>query len=143
LSRPARLAASIIVAILAILVFHHAVLIPYRLNLAIRRVKLRSLTAIKYDTVTSRRMSIENAAVMAGLMTPISMNAESLMVRALNYRLHGKMHEALADYHRANELEERPEIHFQLARLYLELGDLAAHEKHRMEATDFHRSYSE
>lgn len=140
---PARSAASLAVVLAAAIVFHQAVVVPYRLNLMIRRVKVRSLAAMQQETVASRRMSLENVRILTELMTPLSIHADALMVRALNYRLHGNYVNAVADYRLANVLDERPEIHFQLSRLYLEMGDLTAHEKHRRAAADFHPSYSD
>lgn len=143
LKASARVAAAGGLVLIATILFHHSVLIPYRLNLLKRVVKIRTVAVMTDETPMRPRVCAQNVVTMTKLMTPFSIDADALMVRALNYRLLGRNEDAVADYHRANELDERPEIHFQLAQLYSELGDQAAQERHRLAATEFHPSYSE
>jgi len=128
---------AILTIILAIFSTHALVLVPYRLNVLTKLVQSRTLQALKMPDSRSRIIARRNVELITSAMPRSLPDSNALLTRAANFRILDENRKALSDYRKANQIEERPEIHLLLGETLLHLGDTAGAARHFERAKSF------
>jgi len=117
----------------ATIAIHYLVITPYELNIRKTAIKNRTMRILKSDVVHPV-VILRNIELLNEPLTPLNIDAEVLMLRAANQRLLKRNKDAIQDYYAALSLDERPEIHVQLATMFEEQGNLEKASWHRSRA---------
>jgi len=139
----ARWVASLLVGLSAALTIYWAIVSPYNLNVQKKFVRLRTVQTLTASEYTSRVMAQQNVVLLNRAMNRFNWDAETMVIRAANFRILLRADRATEDYEKALSFDERPEIHLQLGELHRALGDHNRAQRHFRRAAEFSAFYVE
>jgi tetratricopeptide (TPR) repeat protein len=121
----ARIAAVVLAALLGVWALMRFVYVPHRCNAGITAAEVATSAAERttsdYDRLVRARRNLE---LLAGLRESCPTEVRVPMLTGANLEFVGRPEDALASYKEALQIDHRPEIYVEVARMQLELGQV-------------------
>lgn len=132
-----RLMVSFLIATFTIAGLREHVIKPYDCNQLLKLAKRNTAAAVRSPQPAAARLAGRNLDLLAPCGRWCAGSVDALMVLAANERLVGRQRVALTLYHRASDLDRRPEILFNRGMTQYEAGNRDASVDAIVEAVEF------
>ena len=120
-----RVLAGILAAAAAVGIWTFSI-VPYRCNLAKKRIiRLSAAALAETDATRAAKNAARNLALTQECRRRLPRDIDFIILAAANRRILGDFEGAIGDYRTAVQVEERPELYFELGITQLEAGDRA------------------